>query len=361
MPRRLHILYTIPNFNTAGSGKVVYDLANQLDPKRFKVSLVSNHDRGPFFKAVEALGLPIHIIPFTVPLRPYYTVFKRVQPFKDFLKAQSVDLVHSWHYSSDWSEALACQRAGIPFIYTKKAMSWGAIHWKIRSYLSAFVITVNTQMKAFFPNKKQQELIPFGLDTTYYNKEIAKVAKTNATFKLITVANLVAVKNIELLLQAMHLLKHLPVQLDIVGDRQNDYVQTLKQLVIDLDLDTRVSFLGKHLDVRPLLAEADLYIIPSKQEGMPMALVEAMAMQLPVLGSNIPGIAYVLQDFPELLFSLSDANALAVKIEMIYAMSRDEQQKLGARLRRYCVKHFSIETFIKRHEDLYLKLVKQER
>ena len=359
MPKRLHILYTIPNFDTAGSGKVVYDLAKQLDTSRFKVSIVCNHDRGIFFKEVQALDLPIHLMPFTFALRPYYSLLYRLQPFKKFLKTQKVDVVHSWHYSSDWSEALACKIAGVPFVYTKKAMGWGNKHWKIRSALSAFIITVNTQMQSFFPNKKAQELIPFGLDTAYYNKEGFVTTKDNTIFKLITVANLVAVKNIEMLLQAMYLIKHVPIHLDIVGDMRNDYVKKLQVLVKDLALENQVSFLGKHLDVRPLLAQADLYVIPSKKEGMPMALVEAMAMQVPVLGSNIPGIAYVLQDFPDLLFSLSDTKALATKIEAIYNMSREDQQKMGAKLRNYCVQHFSIATFIKRHEDLYLKLVKQ--
>ena len=359
MPKRIHILYTIPNFDTAGSGKVVYDLASQLDTERFKISIVCNHDRGLFFKEVTTLGLPIHILPFTAPLRPYFSLLQRLQPFKKFLRTQEVDLVHSWHYSSDWSETLACQLARVPFVYTKKAMTWGNKHWEIRSYLSAFIVTVNTQMQAFFPNKKQQELIPFGLDTSYYNNEGFNNRKDTSTFKLITVANLVAVKNIEMLLQAMYTIKHLPVHLDIVGDMRNDYVKRLQVLVKDLTLETQVSFLGKHLDIRPLLAQADLYVIPSKKEGMPMALVEAMAMQLPVLGSNIPGIAYVLQEFPDLLFSLSNVNSLADKIERIYNMSEEEQQELGASLRNYCVKHFSIETFIKRHEDLYLKLVKQ--
>ncbi|MDO6597691.1 glycosyltransferase [Oceanihabitans sp. 2_MG-2023] len=359
MSKKIHILYTIPNFDTAGSGKVVYDLANHLDKKRFKVSIACNNNGGLFFKEVEALDLPIHIILLTKPIRPYYTLISRLKPFRKFLKKEKIDLVHSWNYTSDWTEPLACKLVGVPFIYTKKAMSWGNKHWKIRSYLSAFIITVNTQMQAFFPNKKQQALIPFGLDTSYYHLEKFNVTKNTSVFKIITVANLVAVKNIELLLEAMYTIKYLPIHLDIVGDMQNEYVNKLQHIVNELQLETQVSFLGKHLDVRPLLAQADVYVIPSKKEGMPMALVEAMAMQLPVLGANIPGISYVLQEFPDLLFPLSDATLLATKIESIYNLPIQQQQKLGLRLRNYCVKHFSMAAFIKQHEDLYLKIVKQ--
>ncbi|WP_047547848.1 glycosyltransferase [Psychroserpens sp. Hel_I_66] len=359
MSKKVHILYTIPNFDTAGSGKVVFDLANQLDKDRFKVSIACNHERGRLYEEVKALGLNVHIIQFTVPLRPYYSLLARLQPFKVFLREQHIDIVHSWHYSSDWTEALACKLVRIPFVYTKKAMGWGNKHWKIRSYLSTFIITVNAQMRSFFPNKKHQELIPFGLDTSYYNRKSFNIVKDTGTFKLITVANLVAVKNIEYLLKALYPLKHLPIHLDIVGDMQNNYVDELKRIVKNLGLNSKVSFLGKFSDVRLLLAQSDLYIIPSKKEGMPLALLEAMAMQLPVLGSNIPGIAYVLQEFPDLLFSLSDVNDLSTKIEEIYNLLEKDKEALGFNLREYCIKHFSIEIFIKKHEDLYLKLVKQ--
>lgn len=358
MSKQIHILYTIPNFDTAGSGKVVYDLVNHLDKDRFKVSIACRHNKGSFFKEIASLGLPIHFIETTVPLRPYFTLMQRLKPFQRFLKKEKIDVVHSWHWSSDWSEPLACKMIGVSYLYTKKSMGWGNVHWKIKSYLSRFIITVNTDMKAFFPYKSQQQLIPFGLDTNAYQPELftKKVAET--TFKIITVANLVPVKHIELLIQALHQLKHLTIHLDIVGDTRNAYAEELKQMVTDLQLDRQVSFLGLQADVRPLLAQSDLYVIPSKKEGMPMALVEAMTMAVPVLGSDISGIRYVLQDFDTLLFPESDVLALVDKILMIYHQSPEERKGLGVALRAYCVKHFSIQTFIAAHEQLYLKLIK---
>src|SRR5690606_28087094 len=182
--------------------------------------------------------------------------------------------------------------------------------WKIKSYLSNFIITVNTDMKAFFPNKKHQRLIPFGLDTNDYNPRLFAEVQTESIFKIITVANLVPVKQIEHLIQALSQLKYLPIHLDIVGDTRNTYADNLKHLVTDLALTSQVSFLGMQADVRPLLASSDLYVIPSKKEGMPMALVEAMAMAVPVLGSDISGIRFVLQDFDSLLFEESNVQAL---------------------------------------------------
>lgn len=356
MTKKIHILYTIPNFDTAGSGKVVFDLARKLNPERFRVSIACNHNKGAFFKEVEGLGIPIHLIQIKVPLRPYYNLILRLKPFKDFIKKQEVDIVHSWDWSSDWSEVLACRLAGVKFVYTKKAMGWGNIHWKIRSYLSNFIITVNTDMRAFFAYKKQQKLIPFGLDTDYYNPDLFSGNKSKEIFKIITVANLVPVKGVEVLIKALKLVNP-SILLEIVGDTRDPYANTLKQMVVDMQLQDRVTFLGKEPDVRPLLNNSNLYVIPSKQEGMPMALVEAMCMGIPVLGSDISGIRYVLKEFEGLLFPVLDSEALAKKIDLLFNQTPQERNTLGIALREYCLSNFNMNKFIKSHELLYQDII----
>ena len=96
--KKISVLYTIPNFNTAGSGKVLYDLVKGLDRDRFEVSIVCNHDKGSLFQEVKALGLPIYLVDATVPLRPYYNLFFRIKLFKDFVRTHEFDIVYftSW-------------------------------------------------------------------------------------------------------------------------------------------------------------------------------------------------------------------------------------------------------------------------
>src|SRR5690606_25796795 len=145
--------------------------------------------------------------------------------------------------------------------------------------------------------------------------------------------------------------------LTIIGDYDNDYGRQMEELSQSLNLQNKVFFLGKHSDVRPFIAMADLYIIPTldkgRKEGMPMALVEAMSMSVPVLGSNISGIKFVLKDFKDLLFKAGDFKALGGLILKLKDLSFEERQKIGVDLRDYCVTHFNIKTFIQAHEDLY--------
>ncbi len=353
---KLKILFTIPNFDTAGSGKVLYDLATGLNPDQFEVAIACHHNQGPFFKVIEALGFPIYLIDTTVALQPYYTLFSRLKPFRTLVKDQHFDIVHSWHWSSNWTEVLATRLAGCTFVYTKKAMSWGNIHWKIKSFLSHFVVTVNEDMSSYFAYKENQKLIPFGLDIRNYKPELFDKKPQTQLFKIITVAHLVPIKHLEILIHAIYLLPDLPIQLDVIGDDRTSYAIELKKLVANLQLEKKVFFAGKQADVRPFLAQADLYVITSKMEGMPMALVEAMAMGLPVLGSNVPGIRFVLKNFKQLLFDNSDEKLLSQKIELFYNKTNSERQAIGQQLRDYCISNFSMNRFINAHETLYLSL-----
>lgn len=361
--KKLKILFTIPNFDTAGSGKVVYDLVNGLDRSKFEIAIACEHNRGHFFKEIESLGVQIYIRPVTTNYKPYLSLFSRIKEISTFFKKHQFDVVHSWHWSSDWTEVMAARLAGAKFVYTKKAMSWGNRHWKIRSYLSNFIVTINHEMRAYFPNKKAQKLIPLGIDTKYYSPEHFTLKTNHAeVFNIVSVANLVEVKGIEVLIYAIESLKDKAIHLKVVGDDRSDYAQNLIKYIKENNLQSQIEFLGKKPDVRPYIVEADAYVIPTlnmgRKEGMPMALVEAMCMATPTLGSDISGINYVLKDFPNLLFEASNVKQLAKLIQQMKSMNENKRAELGQDLRDYCQENFTMKQFIDEHEKLYLQLTK---
>lgn len=354
---KIKVLYTIPNFDTAGSGKVVYDLIHGLDRTKFDIAIAVEHSRGHFFKEVEKLGVPIYIQPVSTTYRPYLSLYSRIKKIASFIKDHQFDVVHSWHWSSDWTEVLAAKLGGAKFVYTKKAMSWGNKHWKIRSYLSDFIVTINHEMVNYFPKKSAQKLIPLGIDTEYYSPQGFQ-KDTNEKFQIVSVANLVEVKGIEVLIKAVELLNDDEVEVKIVGDTRSDYAQNLIKSIEEKGKQNQIKFLGKKLDVRPYLVDSDVYVIPTigKGEGMPMALVEAMCMAIPTLGSDISGINYVLKAFPDLLFETSNFNELATKIKTLKEKKVEERKQLGQELRNYCVENFTMKQFIDEHEKLYIKM-----
>ncbi len=359
--KRIKVLYTIPNFDTAGSGRVLYDLAANLDKSKFEVEIACHHDRGFFFQEIQKLNVPIHLMDFTVPYRPYFSLLPRLRPLVAFLKNNHYDVVHSWHWSSDWTEPLAARWAGVKWVYTKKAMSWGNKHWKIRSFLADFIVCINDEMSSFFSYKKNQRLIPLGIDLDHYKRR-SSAKPEGPEFRIVSIANLVPVKGIEVLIRSVHAINDENIVLQVVGDDRDPYAGQLKKLVTELAPMAKIIFMGKQADVRPVLENADLFVIPTldegRKEGMPMALVEAMSMGVPVLGSNISGIKYVLRDFPELLVEAGNHEVLAHKIK--YIMENASGNTLGEALRSHCENHFSKNKFIHAHENLYRELTQHK-
>jgi glycosyltransferase involved in cell wall biosynthesis len=326
---KIKILFTICNFDTAGSGKVLLDLATSLDKNIFEPEICCNHSKGKFFQVVKNSGLKVYIFDVSTSYYPLPSLLWRVWQKSRFFRKHKFDLIHSWHWNSDFTEPLAAKFAGVKFVYTKKAMGWGNKAWHIRTYLSDQVVTINNEMNSlFYNNSKKAVLIPIDLDSNHYKPDAIDDKKTlNKSaddFFLISIANFVPVKGIEYLIDAVDICKDKIPDLKVllVGDDQNEYGKHLHELVEKKQLNSIITFEGKVLDVRPYLDIADIFIIPSKdegkKEGMPMAPVEAMAHKTIVLGSDITGINFILKDSPDLLFNPNSPEALAEKILHIY-------------------------------------------
>lgn len=363
MNNKIKILYTIPNFDTAGSGKVVYDLVKGLDKKVFAPEICVFHTRGAFFKEIEKLGVPVHVFKFQTEYKPFATLVFRVLKISKFFKKHQFDLIHSWHWSSDVTEPLAAKLAGIPFVYTKKAMGWGNKSWLWRSKLSTKVIAINKDMmQEFFKNMPENVInLPLGVDTEFYKPQEQseslrqELGLVNDDFVIISVVNMVPVKGIEILLNAVRLINNPKIKVLIVGNDASDYAANLKTEFTE----NEIMFLGKKQNVKDYISLANLFVIPTKdegrKEGMPIAPLEAMAMGVPVIGSNISGIKDVLVGYPEFIFKPSSVEDLATKITSFINQKTFDKIKLVGTIH----KHFSLKSFIEQRENVYKSLMKK--
>ncbi|MBJ6367910.1 glycosyltransferase [Snuella sedimenti] len=367
MGKRIKILFTIPNFDTAGSGKSVYDMVSGLDKTVFNPEVCCFHDKGELFEEMEKLNVKIHVFKFARPYRPFFSLPFRILKIARFFKQHQFDLIHSWHWSSDITEPLAAKIAGIPYVYTKKAMGWGNKAWRWKSRLSTKIVSVNEEIpESFFHNMLDKvKIIPLCVDVrrfsplhkSYSTPQGIKFDKND--FVIVSVANLAPVKGIEILIEAVLKLEDENIKVLIVGDDNNDYGEKLHRDYGGLE---NIYFLGKHLDVRPFLALADIFIIPTKdegrREGLPIAPMEAMACQRIVLGSSITGIREVLKEFPDCLFEPGNIKDLMGKINEIKNMPISTRVILANAMRHYVENNLNIDVFIKEHEVLYKKLLK---
>lgn len=115
----------------------------------------------------------------------------------------------------------------------------------------------------------------------------------------------------------------------------------------------RVELLGERDDVPELLASADVFVLSSLSEGMPISVIEAMAAGLPVVASAVGGVPELVADGETgYLVPPGDVDALAVTLERVLA---DEglRRRLGEAGRRRALERFDVEAFREAHRSLY--------
>ena len=168
--------------------------------------------------------------------------------------------------------------------------------------------------------------VPNAVDTTrfhpgnkYYAKQ--KVGVTNNVPILLMVANLAPHKGQEIAIKALGILKELGVDVElwlagVERDRRLDFTTTLKVLCDELKISSQVRFLGHRADIPDLLRAADVFLLPSTSEGLPLSILEAQATMLPVIAAPTAGIPEIVADnVTGFLVNANDAVGYAQRIK----------------------------------------------
>jgi len=370
--KKIKILYTIPNFDTAGSGKALLNIALGLNKEVFEPHILCLHNKGEFFKVVQNSGIPLHVFDYIPSERPVLKMLLNCFRVSKKLKEINPDIVHSFHYGSNYTEALSAKMAGIKWVFTKKNMSWGGSStnsWKLRSFLADKIAIQNTDMiQDFYPKSKKIRLIPRGVNVQNFasfipNSLIRREMKTSPEKRIIIcVANFVPVKGIELLIEAFDKLykNNSEWVVWLVGDNNNEYGQKLTHLVQEKQLQNSIVFSGKKLNVIDYLNHAEIFVLPTleKGEGTPVAVLEAMSNGKVVIGSAVPGIKDQLRNFPNHLFEAGNAIDLEKKLAVFMNNSEQENATIGLDFKNVATAEFTIENEIENHEKLYHSALK---
>jgi len=178
-------------------------------------------------------------------------------------------------------------------------------------------------------------------------------ARRNGALTFVTVGRLDAVKNQELMLRAFaRVATSQPhARLVLVGDGPER--PALEALAAQLGLGERVRFDGFRNDVAQVLAEADVFLLSSRYEGISIALLEAMRAGLPAVATQVGGVAEtVLAERTGLLVADDDLDGFTAAMGRL-AQDPALRRQLGEAARQYRQNEFSLERMLQRYESLY--------
>jgi len=194
-------------------------------------------------------------------------------------------------------------------------------------------------------------VIANGVDTQRFTPGQAK--NTSEPARLLFVGRVVRQKGLDILLPALAALTPgRGFHLDVVGDGSE--VKELKALAERLGIGDKVSFLGwRDRDALPgLYARSDVFVFPSRDEGMPNAVLEAMASSLPVVATDIAGNQELVRHgVTGLLTPCEDAPALASALDSLLA-DRDLAVRYGQAGRDLVQEHYSWRAAAQAYLDL---------
>jgi len=305
-------------------------------------------------------------------------VVPKASSFARHMQASGVRHVHAhWATHPALAAYVVRELTGLPFSFTAHAHD---IHVN-RTMLSekinkaTFVVTISDYNRRLLESLTDDgagkvHVIRCGVDTDRFIRTEASNGdgERDGPLSVVCVASLEARKGHRLLLDAVARLRDagLSVRLSLVGSGVEE--SPIKAAIQHLDLSSSVTMLGAQSgkQVARVLAGADIYVQPSvtmangRSEGIPVALMEAMAMGLPAIASNISGIPELITDRQSgLLVPENDPDALTAALQLL-CEDRGMRTKLGRSAREVIESEYALSTNVE-HLRLLLTAEAGER
>jgi len=354
---------------SGGAERLQRTFAEAIDPNEVELTVITLRDGMPESE-VELRDLGVRVVSF--PAKTFADL-RRARALIRFVREQRFDLLHAHLPRSTILAGIAGPASGTPVIATlhntERRSGVGPVlqaaeRWVLRRVARRVIAvgweTARTQHDALggreidvIPNAVSE---PRVLSATERAETRRELGVPDGAPLLISVARLVPQKAIQdLLLAFAQLSRSDPApQLRIAGRGRLE--DDLAREIPRLGLGDRARLLGLRSDVPRLLASSDLYVSSSHWEGLPVAILEAMAAGLPVVATRVGDAPRALGVDSGVLVAPRDPRALARAIEQLLA-DPIRLRELGAAGRARARAKFGVSAWAERHMALYAEVV----
>jgi glycosyltransferase involved in cell wall biosynthesis len=373
----VRLLWLIDSLTVGGAEALVVPFARRLDRRRFDLTVcaLSTIAGNPIESRLRDAG--VRVVSLGARSLRDRSAFGRL---KDFVRAESTDLVHAHlAYSAIWS-ALLSRSTGIPSIITLHVAPAAsrAVQTTVRQKI---LTTVRDRLMRFAVNRWSSRVVMVSgalrdnyargggirrskIRVVHNGIEVERFERDRAESRsrlarefgippgapiVVTVSVLRPGKGVNVLLEAA---REIPDAVFlIIGD--GPMAAEWRQLAASRGVDARVRWAGHRDDVDALLAGCDLFAHPTLSDAFPTVLLEAMAAGLPIVASNVGGVPeIVVPSETGLLVPPGDARKLTAAIADLLS-SPQRARQLGERARLIARERFSIDAWLRNLAALY--------
>lgn len=374
----MNILYAI-TFLHFGAGRALLDLAKEAKKRGHEATIIATtkfeqyESQHNLVDEAEQSGISVLLCDdlFT---RNYAHVRESAENIIEIFKKSQFDIIHSHAAIPGFAAALSSKSvygSFLPHISTVNA--WGAnkVDWmKMQDVL--FLNSVDRVHSGSWDTSKY--LINEGVSKakirTIYNgcdffrvdllveeNEVQKYPK-NKSFRIGTVADLSERKGIIYLVEAVSKLPHgLRDNMEVIIIGEGTQKRELMALVENLGLEEIIRFIGFQSNHFEYTATFDLFVLPSLSEGLPVTLVEAMYLKIPVLTTDVQGNREIAGQERGIIVPACDSNSLAKAINDFFANKSLYSKKSNVAY-DWVVRNFNRKSTFDKMFDLYNQCMK---
>jgi len=369
--QRIKVLQTIRQGQIGGGESHLLSLVQNLDKDKFEPVVLSFTD-GPMVQRLREMGIKTHIIytekPFAI------TKWRKV---KRFIAEHKIQLIHAHGTRATSNVFWAAKKLKIPLIYTIHGWSFhndqNFFVKKIRLYAEKFLTSqsvVNISVSASNQRTGKDHVgyfrsivITNGIDQSKFDplltfKNIrSELGLPEEVILILFIARFIQQKQPLKLVNAFSIAstQNKALRLLMVGDGSQK--EEAIELVKKLGIEDKVIFLPFRQDVPDVLASADIFVLPSLWEGLPIGLLEAMAMGKAIIATRVDGTSEVLDGTNGVLLSLSNLEVELANAIKDLAGNQDLRKQLGEKARETIKDQYSAKIMTRKIEDIYLNLL----
>ena len=359
---RTRLLHLITRLPIGGAERLLVDVVRRLDPARFDSVVCCIQAKGELAAELESAGIAVHCLNRMQSKRFDWGA---VRDLKGLIRSERIALVHSHLYHANLYGRIAAWLAGVPAVatvhnvYTRSKLHRRLLN-RLLSRKSVRVIAVSGEVRDDLVGRdgidpRRVVTIHNGIDLGRVESALtreqarARLGIPAGATVIGCIGRLEEQKGHRFLLEACAPLPG--IKLLIAGDGR--LRQDLESRAVALGIASRTTFLGARSDIADILRALDICVMPSLWEGLSIAMLEAMASGLPLVISDVSGVA---QAFGEkdcgIRVPPRDVAALTQAIQDL-AQSPERRKKLGEAGRRRVCAEFDIEVMIRRLTTVY--------
>jgi len=369
----IKVCHLITDSGTGGAEKILFELVTRLDPDRFQTRVIVMKKPGTTAEEIEAAGVPVSSLqlPYRVNLIYGLRLVPAFARLVAELRRDRPDILHCWLFQANLAGRIAARLAGVPadtsslrVVEEERLLQYPLDRltgFLVTRYVAVAGAVADHYMKRLKIPARKISTIPNGVEagrreSGQRNALKERLSLPEGAFVIGAAGRLHKQKGTDILIQAMHKVRQTCPEAMLLIAGEGPERDALEEAARSLP-DGVIRFTGNVRQMEEFYELLDVFALPSRWEGMPNALLEAMAAGVPAVAARTGGVPEIIgEEEAGIMVPPGSPEALAdAVICLLKSSGQREKMKMNA-IKRSGL--FSLDKMTESYESLYEELLK---